>query len=355
MPAQTAATPGASSTGAPDTRHVEFRFTDGVTKTLDMAPGETILDAGLESGLPLLHQCRSGSCSSCIATLVAGDAIRQPGTSSTLLRSEYDAGLRLLCQTRPESDCVFELSYESAVGAAVARTVNAFVNTVERVASNVVKLTLELADGDWISFRPGQFVQITVPGTEAIRSYSPASAPTVLPLLEFYIRLLPDGVMSRWLTEVAAPDAVVQLSGPFGAFYLREKVRAPHILVAGGTGLAPILSIIDALRGQSGRKPPILLSFGCLNPGALFALDEIRLRRQWLPTLDARISVDEGATADLLTGNPVAALAAADCADPESVAYLCGPPRMIEAARQTLETLGLRPENIFAEQFVASN
>lgn len=355
MAASPTAGPAMRQPATPDRHRVEFRFADGVTRSLDMSSGANILDAGLEEGLPLLHQCRSGSCSSCIATLVAGDAVRQAGTSSTLLRSEYEAGHRLLCQTAPAGDCVFDLSYESSVGAAAARTVNAFVNSVERVASNVVKLTLELADGDWLTFRPGQFVQIAVPGTDAVRSYSPASAPETLPVLEFYIRLLPGGKMSNWLTETAAPDQVIQLTGPFGAFYLREKIRAPHILIAGGTGLAPILSIVDALRGQSGRKPPMLLSFGCLNPEALFGLSEIGLRRQWLPTLEARISVDQQASGDLLLGNPVAALRAEDCADPDSVAYLCGPPPMIEAARQRLEEFGLRPENIFAEQFVASN
>lgn len=355
MSVHAAADPGLSSPAAPGLHRVEFRFADGVVRSLDVPPDANILDVGLEEGLPLLHQCRSGSCSSCIATLVAGDAVRQLGTSSTLLRSEYEAGHRLLCQTRAAGDCAFDLSYESSVGAAAARIVNAFVNAVERVASNVVKLTLELADGEWLSFRPGQFVQIAVPGTDAIRSYSPASAPAALPILEFYIRLLPDGTMSDWLTGAAAPNQVIRLTGPFGAFYLREKVRAPHILVAGGTGLAPILSIVDALRGQSGRKPPMLLSFGCLNPDALFALSEIGLRRQWLPTLETRISVDRDATGDLLSGNPVAAIRAVDCADPESVAYLCGPPPMIEAARQKLEEFGVRPENIFAEQFVASN
>lgn len=342
----------ASATG---THRVELRYTDGVVRSLEVAAGRTILDAGLEEGFPLLHQCRSGSCSSCIAKLVHGNAERSAGSSSTLLRSEYEAGQRLLCQTEAVSDCAFDLSYESAVGAAAPKQVRAFVNSVERIASNVVKLTLELADGDWLSFLPGQFVQIAVPGSDTVRSYSPASTPAALPILEFFIRLLPGGAMSSWLTDHAAPDDVIELSGPFGAFYLREQVRAPHILVAGGTGLAPILSILDTLRVQAGRKRRVVLSFGCMSPQALFALSELDLRRMWLPTLDARISVDNGATGSLLSGNPVDALRAADCADPETVAYLCGPPPMVAAAHERLEAFGLRPENIFAEQFVASN
>jgi benzoate/toluate 1,2-dioxygenase reductase subunit len=117
-----------------------------------------------------------------------------------------------------------------------------------------------------------------------------------------------------------------------------------------------MLSMIDALRAAPGRTPQIILSFGCQTPDALFALDALDLRRHWMPSLDTRMSVDRGEPPEgVAQGNPVAALTAADGLTPDSVAYLCGPPGMIEAARHHLEQLGLSPENIFAEQFVASN
>ena len=125
----------------------------------------------------------------------------------------------------------------------------AFIDTVERVAADVVRLRLELADGEWMDFRAGQYLQIRVPGAEQLRSYSVASSPDDLPNIELLVRLLPGGVMSRWLTDVAAPDDLVEVEGPFGSFFLRESVRAPQIMIAGGTGLAPMISMIDVMAG----------------------------------------------------------------------------------------------------------
>lgn len=333
---------------------VLLRFADGVEAPVVVGSEASVLDAGLAAGAPLLYQCRSGSCSTCMAKLVSGETEVRPGASTTLLRSEHEAGYRLLCATRPSADCVFELAYDSTAGSARPRQAKAFVDSVERLAPDVVRLKLELADGEYLDFRPGQFLQVSVPGAGVVRSYSPASTPAALPKIDLMIRLLPGGVMSKWLTEQAQVDDVVDLEGPFGSFFLREKVRAPHILVAGGTGLAPILSIIDTLRGQSGRKPPMLLSFGCATPETLFGLEDLELRRHWLPSFKSRISVDRGATGELLAGNPVQALTQADAADPDTVAYICGPPPMVEAAQRRLAEIGVRPENIFAEQFVPS-
>ncbi|MNF41006.1 Methane monooxygenase component C [compost metagenome] len=335
---------------------VTVNFSDGVSRSFNVDSGASILDAAIEAEIPLLYQCRSGSCSTCIAQLTDGDANTRAGASSTLLASEYAAGQRLLCLCQAQSDCSFEVPYGSEVGAGAAHEVNAFIDSVERIASNVMRVTLELADGEWMEFRPGQFMQIQVPGFDVVRSYSPSSTTADVPKLQFLIRLLPGGAMSSYLEEKAAQDEVLTFSGPYGAFFLREESRrAPHIFVAGGTGLAPILSMIDSLRQGSGRKPPMLLSFGCLNPEALFCLEDIELRQQWLPTLDARICVDRDPEPGMHHGNPVSALREGDVTSPDTVAYLCGPQPMIDAATKRLVELGVNPANIFAEQFVASH
>lgn len=258
--------------------------------------------------------------------------------------------------TETKGSCRFSLNYDSAAGRGRPVEATCFVNAVERIASDVVRLDLELAEGHWMDFRPGQFIQVKVPGTDVLRSYSMATTAADLPKIELLIRILPGGVMSDWLTNRAKVDDVVDVIGPFGQFFLKEKVRAPHVMIAGGTGLAPMMSMIDALRAAPGKKPKILLSFGCQTAEGLFNLDQIDLRKHWLPTLDARVSIDRGEPDEgFRVGNPVSALTDDDGLTPDSVAYLCGPPGMIEAARKHLEHLGLSPENIFAEQFVASN
>lgn len=334
---------------------VTLNFTDGVVHTLEVAEGESILDAALEKELPVLYQCRSGSCSSCIATLMEGESSVLDGASSTLLPSDMATGQRLLCVCQADSDCSFDLAYSSEVSATAPQQFSAFVDSAERIGSNVVKLTVELAEGDWVEFRPGQFMQIEVPGLGVVRSYSPSSTNIRLPKMEFLIRLLPDGAMSGYLENQVESDDVLTMSGPYGAFFLREEYRhAPHIFVAGGTGLAPIMSMVDTIHRFSGRKPPMLLSFGCAVPEALFSLDDLSARENWLPTLEVRVCVDRNATEGLYEGSPVSVLQQSDVTDPDTVAYLCGPQPMIDAATKRLIELGVNPERIFAEQFVAS-
>ncbi|RQR74780.1 FAD-binding oxidoreductase [Burkholderia sp. Bp9015] len=335
---------------------VTINFADGVSRTFVAGSGQSVLEAAIKADVPVLYQCTAGACASCTCKLADGEAVPIPGASSTLLASEYAEGHRLLCVTKAESDCSFDVAYGSEVGSSVAREVNVFIDSVERIAPNVMRLTVELADGDWLGFRPGQFMQITVPGVGVLRSYSPSSTSLTLPKMTFLVRLLPNGAMSTFLENDARTDQVLTMKGPYGAFFLRdEHRRAPHIFVAGGTGLAPILSMIDSLRQSSGKKAPMLLSFGCAVPEALFSLDDIELRQHWLPSLKTRICVDRNATEGLYEGSPVSVLNEDDVTDPNTVAYLCGPQPMIEAATTRLMALGVKPELIFAEQFVASN
>lgn len=331
-------------------------FSDGVEHVLSVTPGQSVLDAALEVDAPLLYQCRTGSCGTCLAQITAGDAEHYQGSTSSLLPFEREQGYRLLCLTEPRSETRFSVSYDSVAGTGRPTDSKCFVNAVEKVADDVVRLELELADGCWMEFRPGQFIQIKVPGTDVFRSYSIATTPADLPKLELFIRIIPGGIMSTWLTESAKADDIVEICGPFGQFFLKEKVRATHVLIAGGTGLAPMMAMIDTLRAQPGRKPKVILSFGCQTPDGLFNLDQLELRGHWMASLDARISVDRGSPADgIRVGNPVVAVKDTDGLTADTVAYLCGPPGMIEAARKHLEALGVSAENIFAEQFVASN
>lgn len=334
---------------------VHLRFRDGVECKIRVAAGQAVLDAALEQAAPVLFQCRSGSCSSCIAGLVEGPAEMRKGGASVLLKSEAEAGKRLLCQTLVAGNCRFDLDYDSTAGSNAPKKVSAFVDSIERIADDAVRLKLELASGDWFDFRPGQFIQVCVPGTDIWRRYSIASTVAELPAIELLIRLLPGGAMSEWLVSRARPDDVVAIEAPFGNFFLREKLRAPHIMIAGGTGLAPMMAMIDTIRAQSGKKPPILLSFGCATEAGLFNRDQLDLRGLWMPSLDVRISVDRGPAGEgVCNGNPVRAITAADTRDPDTVAYLCGPPGLVEAGRLQLAALGVAPGNIHAEQFVAS-
>ena len=172
--------------------------------------------------------------------------------------------------------------------------------------------------------------------------------------MEFLVRVLDQGAMSDYLRDRAKVDDELEIEGPFGSFFWREDLKSPHVFIAGGTGLAPMMSMLDVIRQKSGTKPGLLLSFGCQDESSLFHGDELELRELWMPTLRTRISLDRGERTNMMrVGNPVAAIGPDDvCTD--TVAYLCGPPRMIQAAHEHLESLGVKPENIYAEQFVAT-
>jgi benzoate/toluate 1,2-dioxygenase reductase component len=168
------------------------------------------------------------------------------------------------------------------------------------------------------------------------------------------VRIIPGGVMSEYLRSARAGERL-EVEGPLGAFILHPG-KGLHIFVAGGTGLAPILAMIDEVRRASGPKPKMLLSFGCASDRTFFYRDEIELRQWWIPQLSVRLSADrvEDPASGLIQGTPVDALGAEAIGGGDAMAYLCGPPPMIEAARRRLAELGVSPERIYAERFVAS-
>jgi benzoate/toluate 1,2-dioxygenase reductase subunit len=353
--------PEIQHTGVP----VTLRFEDGVEKRIVVASGEFVLDAALRQGVPLVSQCRSGICSTCVATILEGDVAPIPGRAVALLPSEIAEGRRLLCVSHAHAPSVIREHYPStlidpldlprALAQGQAAAITACVAALEWPGATVAKLSLELEDGREFDFQSGQYVRIRVPGTALWRSYSMASTPRELPRLEFLVRIIAGGAMSQYLRTRARVGDPLEIEGPRGAFVMRPR-RASHIFVAGGTGLAPILSLIDAMRRRSGPRSPSLLSFGCSSTDDFFYRDELEIRQWWMPELRVRLSGGRHASAasGLLRGNPVEAIAADDFRDADPDAYLCGPPAMIEAARLRLVELGLNPERIYAERFVAS-
>lgn len=334
---------------------VTLRFQDGVEKQLSAAPGQSILDAAKEAGVRLVHQCMTGSCGTCVAKTVSGSVRMDSSRGTSLLPSEHAEGLRLTCTSCAETDSVLTLDYASTLlDDPQPQLYHSSVVAREWVAPNVVKLSLQLADGAGFDFRSGQYVRLRVPGSDAWRSYSMASTAADMPRVDLLLRVLEDGAMSNYLRERCQVGDALELEGPYGTFFWRSS-KAQHILVAGGTGLAPMLAMLDDIRALPGKKPKVLLSFGCATEDNLFCLDELDVRAAWLPTLKNRISVSAPTPGYRgVVGNPVSVIGPQDVVDPEAVAYLCGPPGMIEAARSHLESLGVKRENIYAEHFSAS-
>jgi benzoate/toluate 1,2-dioxygenase reductase subunit len=191
-----------------------------------------------------------------------------------------------------------------------------------------------------------------VPGTDEWRSYPIASGEHEQGRLSFLIRVLPSGAMSDYLRNRVRPGADLDMEGPVGGFVLEPSTR-PHVLIAGGTGLAPMLSMLDKIRLVR-PAPPVLLVFGCGRETGLFLRDELEARQSFIPTLDVRIALREpDDTPGVVRGNPVDVLRPEDIRS-DSVAYLCGPHGMVSAAETRLIGFGLEARQVRSEQFVAS-
>jgi len=353
LPTQITSTPPPAA--AANVHRVTLRFEDGVEKEIEAGADEFVLDAALRQGVPLVYQCRSGSCSTCVGQMVSGTLAMVRDRALSLIASEIAEGKRLLCSSHALAPSVVRLHYPSTLIYADARgNFEARVAGVEWPALSVAKLAIALERRAGFSFHAGQYVRIKVPGTGQWRSYSMCSTPRDLPKMEFLVRIIPGGAMSEYL-RAAREGERLQIEGPLGAFILHPGTGL-HVFVAGGTGLAPILAMMDEIRHASGPKPKMLLSFGCASDKTFFYRDEIELRKWWIPQLSVRLSADrvEDPASGLIEGTPVDALGTEAISDPQAAAYVSGPPPMIEAARRRLAELGMSPERIYAERFVAS-
>tara|TARA_Y100001970_G_scaffold262921_1_gene347769 strand:- start:15506 stop:16282 length:777 start_codon:yes stop_codon:yes gene_type:complete len=254
------------------------------------------------------------------------------------------------------SDCVIELPYESKVALkSEPDKLSATVVEIEMISSSVAKLVVEPdPDTEPVAFMPGQYVHLSIPGGDQTRSYSFANAAFDTGRYTFYIKVLQQGAMSDYLSGEAKSGDQMTLTGPFGRFYLRP-VERPVLMVAGGTGLAPMLSMLDTMVTQDGMRHPVHLLYGANRPDELFGLDQISTYKNQGLDISTQLSiVDPDSNWKGITGHIT------DLMRPEMLnggdcdVYLCGPPPMIDAAETWLFENGVNKSRVHAEKFVPS-
>lgn len=338
------------------THEVTFVFEDGRIVKFDASEDDNLYFAALKNKVRILTDCLEGACATCKGVCTSGTYELAEYTDEALTQEEFNKREVLTCQMHVKSDCVIEFPYESRVALKSkpdSRT--ARVAGVEMISSTVAKLVIEPdADAPPISFIPGQYVHLSVPGTSEHRSYSFANAAFETGKYTFYIKVLEQGAMSDYLSQRAQPGDVMTVTGPFGRFYLRPVDR-PIVMVAGGTGLAPMLSMLDTLVANDETDYPVRLLYGANAADELFSFDQLEgYARQGLDITTELCVVDpadgwEGASGhvtellrdDIMNGG--------DCE-----VYLCGPPPMIDAAEAWLAKTGHKSALIHAEKFVPS-
>ncbi len=331
------------------TYRVALNFEDGATRFVDCNEGEKVLDAAYRNKINLPMDCSDGVCGTCKCRCEQGEYdLGDEYLADALSEAEAKEGLVLTCQMVPSSDCVIAVPVPSNACKVKSAEHGAEVSAVELVSDSTIILKLKLDRPDALGFLPGQYVNLGVPGTSEHRSYS-FSSKVGAREASFLIRNVPGGLMSGWLASEARPGARMTFIGPQGSFFLRT-VNRPIVMLAGGTGLAPILSMLEVLADQ-GTDQPVHLIYGVNNDGDLVEIERIEALAGRLPTFTWATCVANPDSAHPRKGYVTAHLTDQHLNAGNCDVYLCGPPPMVEAVRAFFAEKRVSPSHFFYEKF----
>ena len=336
------------------THSVALSFEDGVTKFITCAEDQTVADASYRSRINIPMDCRDGVCGTCKALCESGEFDGGSYLPDALSPDEERDGYVLTCQMKPRSELVLQIASTSAVAKTSAATHRGTVTGLDRLSPTTVALTIEITDREKLAFLPGQYVNIAVPGTDESRSYSFSNGPTE-DALTFLVKLTPGGVMSTWLDERAQVGDDISFTGPHGSFFLRDSSPGsesadPLLLLAGGTGLAPILSILRTLDAL-GSDRPVHLLYGATTDADVVELETIERLAGSLPNLTWDHCVADKNTTAKNQGYVTSLIEPEHLHDGATAVYLCGPPAMVDAVRGHFSDRGITPGGFYYEKF----
>jgi CDP-4-dehydro-6-deoxyglucose reductase, E3 len=324
-------------------------------RTFEVEEGASILTTALNQHINLPYGCRLGTCCSCRGKVVSGSVNFGNAHPAYLPQSQRDEGYALLCSASPLSDLTIEVEELPQLGEPV--TFPAIVKGVEFLARDVAKLTLRLPIHENIRIVAGQFVDLTLPGG-VCRSYSIANPPKLSNMvdLEFHIKHMPGGVFTDYVFGDMKLRERVECRGPLGTFFLRES-KKPAILLAGGTGYAPIRSILlDQCERGSDRE--FVVYWGGRTKADLYLHEEAEALTREHPNIRYVPVLSEPVAQCDWSGRTgfVHRAVMEDFADMSGAqVYACGAPAMVDAARRDfVDTCKLPSEDFFADSFVTS-
>ena len=331
----------------------------------EVEQGESVLNAAFRQGISLPHGCKEGQCSACKCVLLSGDMEMLKYSTFALNDFEKDSGHVLLCRTLAYSDLEIELlNYDEEVlsRSIAVKNYQGRIAAVEPLTHDILRLEIKLESP--IRFWAGQYADITVTtkeGETITRSFSMANTPDETETLVFIIKKYPNGKFSNQLADGGIEVGTeVKLSGPYGTCFRREGRSGQLVLVAAGSGMSPIWSILnDHLK--SGEKRPILFFYGARSQADLFYLDRISAlaakhpELRFIPVLshandDTSWSGERG-----FVHEKVDALLKEMAVEGEGDVYACGPPPMIDALQPVLFMNGYEEEHIFFDRFTTSS
>jgi ferredoxin-NAD(P)+ reductase (naphthalene dioxygenase ferredoxin-specific) len=314
-------------------------------RTIDVEPGANLLDALRNAQVPISYSCRAGRCGTCRCRVLEGEVLDSGRADARPLDGEE--ACVLACQTVVTEPCTIEIPEPDEIVVHPARTLKATVLAVESLTHDIRRLVLKPAKP--LEFSPGQYAQLQFTPQHA-RPYSMAGLPGD-DTLEFHVRVVPDGRVSGYVADVLAPGDAVKVSGPLGTAYLRRTHEGPMLCVAGGTGLAPVLSVVRGAVAH-GMRNPIHVYLGVRSPHDVYGLDWLTALQRERPALTVHTVVTSGGDPGTHRCGLVTEAIERDFSSFDGWrAYLCGSPPMVEAASALVRRKGIDPARIHADAF----
>lgn len=323
---------------------------EGTDVAFECAPGQSVLDAALHAGIGLPYSCRKGVCGSCVGRIAAGEVSGVNGASTT--NETCLAGQVLYCMCAPVGDVALQPVSWKRLDTSARKTFTAKVHGNELAAPDVSVLKLRLPMGQRAKFQAGQYLQVAMEDGST-RSFSMANPPQESDSVTLHIRHVPNGYFSARVGQLKAGD-LLRIELPFGNVTLEEDDTRPIVFVAGGTGFAPVKSILDDMLKRRIQRP-ITLVWGARASGGLYLLAAVeRWKKQWpdFRFIPALSDAPADAIADAFSGRVDQALQAHCPALAGHVVYCCGSPPMVSAVRATAAEAGLAPADFHADVFV---
>jgi CDP-4-dehydro-6-deoxyglucose reductase/terephthalate 1,2-dioxygenase reductase component len=316
----------------------------------DCTSGQSVLDAALQAGIELPYSCRKGVCGSCAGSIAAGEV---SGINAGTVRNDTCTPDQVLyCLCVPTSDLVLKPLSWKRLDPSARKTFTAKVYSNALAAPDISLLRLRLPAGQRAKFQAGQYLQVLLDDGSQ-RSYSMANPPQESDGVTLHIRHVPGGRFTAQVTQLT-PGDTLQIELPFGHVALREEDSRPIVFVAGGTGFAPVKSILDDMLKRRVKRPMTLI-WGAREASGLYLRPAVeRWQKQWpdFRFIGALSDVPAEAIGDAYAGRVDQALLA-HCPDLSGhVVYCCGSPPMAAAVRSAAIDSGLAANDFHADVFV---
>ena len=326
-------------------------------RSFTVAEDEPILTAGIRQGVALPYGCKDGACGSCKCKMLEGKVVHNQHQPKALSAEEESKGYILTCCAKPQSDIVLESRQVTSADAFPIKRMPSRVISLEKKSHDVMAIKLQLPASDTLQYKAGQYIEFIL-RDGARRSYSMASAPHFAAdtkTLELHIRHMPGGKFTDHVFGEMKEKEIQRIEGPFGGFYLREDSQKPMILLASGTGFAPIKAIIEQMQ-QNDITRHATLYWGGRRPADLYMNDWVLAQVAAMPNLRYVPVVSNALPEDAWTGRTgfVHQAVVADFADLSvHQVYACGAPIVVDSARSDFVNIcKLSEDEFYADSFI---